>query len=788
MSRPLMWVGVAYTLGVIWAAGDQKLFYGTAGIVLFVWITGRIRQPWKEKRLFWLLPVFFVSGFVIFDHAMTDVKDASMENQFIHTRGMICQSEAKEKTLAVTLLDADINGRKKKLLLYMEKDAPVAVGDDIEVRGILEKPERASNPGQFDGASYYRSKGIAYIMRPDGYTIVGKGNSYPALLDKIKKFWCGRYQSFLNEEDAGVVRAVLTGDKAEMDEKTEQLYIQAGIVHVLAISGLHISIIGMSVYTLLKRLGVGLKGSACLSGFIVLSYGVMTGFGPSTERAVIMFLVRMGAVYLGCTYDFLSALSFSALILFVSRPLSILQTGVWFSFAAVLSIGVLWPAIEKCIPWQYAKTRNYKIEHLKKSMGVKTTIREWIERMIRYIGPSAAVTIGTLPLTAFCYGAVPLVGFFMNLLVLPLMNLFVPMALGAGGVSLLSISMAGFCGGTLHFILQINRFLCEKMLIMPFSVWRTGVPPSAWLLIDYGLMIGFALMALPEHKWFKHTDIGKILIKKSWLLMLAGLFILIPIRKMYPMVAFIDVGQGDGIFMRTANGTTWLIDGGSSDVQNVGKYRIIPFMNYYGEKSIDYACVSHGDQDHISGVRELLLEKKIRHLVLTAVSETDETVRELADLAVSNGAQVIYINEDTRWESGGWQFWCLYPGREAKEKSENDQSMVLRVNAFGTTFLFTGDISSEVENVLDKDGISDVDVLKTAHHGSGYSSSEEFLKASKAKMAVISCGRKNRYGHPAPETLERMQKADMQVYITMKTGAVIMPCKKGKFLLQTWLK
>ena len=131
-------------------------------------------------------------------------------------------------------------------------------------------------------------------------------------------------------------------------------------MHVLAISGLHISIIGMSVYTLLKRLGVGLKGSACLSGFIVLSYGVMTGFGPSTERAVIMFLVRMGAVYLGCTYDFLSALSFSALILFVSRPLSILQTGVWFSFAAVLSIGVLWPAIEKCIPWQCAKTRNYR--------------------------------------------------------------------------------------------------------------------------------------------------------------------------------------------------------------------------------------------------------------------------------------------------------------------------------------------------------------------------------------------------------------------------------------------
>ncbi len=131
------------------------------------------------------------------------------------------------------------------------------------------------------------------------------------MLDKIKKFWCGRYQSFLNEEDAGVVRAVLTGDKAEMDEKTEQAVYTGGHCARAGNFGATYFIIGMSVYTLLKRLGGGLKGQCVPFGVYCASViGVMTGFGPSTERAVIMFLVRMGAVYLGCTYDFLSALKF----------------------------------------------------------------------------------------------------------------------------------------------------------------------------------------------------------------------------------------------------------------------------------------------------------------------------------------------------------------------------------------------------------------------------------------------------------------------------------------------
>ena len=253
-------------------------------------------------------------------------------------------------------------------------------------------------------------------------------------------------------------------------------------------------------------------------------------------------------------------------------------------------------------------------------------------------------------------------------------------------------------------------------------------------------------------------------------------------------VHFIDVGQGDGIFLRTTNGTTWLVDGGSSNVNEVGKYRILPFLNYYGEEDVDYACITHSDADHISGIRELLLAKKIRHLVMTEISKTDETSRELAALATENGADVIYVSQDSCWESGDWNFECLYPGKEVKTGNINDQSMVLQIKAGETAFLLTGDLTGEVENEVDPGKLKGTDVLKVAHHGSKYSSSEVFLKNVDAKLAVISCGKGNRYGHPAPETLERLSAAHMQIVITMDAGAVIMPYKKGRFLLKTWLK
>lgn len=449
------------------------------------------------------------------------------------------------------------------------------------------------------------------------------------------------------------------------------------------------------------------------------------------------------------------------------------QAGVQFSFAAVLSIGVLWPAIRRAVIGEQSCETGKKRE--KKAYDRA--------RLAEYIGPSAAVTIGTLPLAAFYYGEIPLVSFFLNLVVLPMMELLVPVGLVMGMAGFVLPPVSGFLGGSIHFMLTFNNSLCELASKIPMAVWRTGVPPLVLVVLYYMILTVFIVLELSTGGMSSEPG------KKLMMLLLSCSLILVPFRRMIPLAAFMDVGQGDCIFVRTTSGTTWLVDGGSSDVRNAGQYRIIPFLKYYGEDSVDYACVTHGDEDHLSGIRELLSENLIGHLVLTRVSAKDPVCMELAEMAAENGVDIIYIEAGDRWESGDWEFECIYPdSTETFNEDKNDASMVLKLRAGEKTFLLTGDISERAEAKLDGQKLEDIDVLKVAHHGSGRSSSGEFLEKTGAEMAIISCGANNRYGHPAPETIERLEEAGMDIWVTMEKGAVLMVYYNGNFEIRSYLK
>ena len=782
MQRPLVWVGVAYMSGGLWAILGQPLYTGLMAAALMMMIAGRCRRQFLRSWPIYILPVFFLSSFVSFSRAMeypceNMLSDGTAEVRFY---GTAASCEEKENSVAVVIKSAvirtlDFNSEEESkagLLIYVDKgDEVPQLGDVICGTGQMEKPESASNPGQFDAAAYYHARGIDYILWPEQISIVSESFSYQTLLQQFRERWNGIYRQYLPEKDAGVLGAVLLGDKTLLDEEIQDLYQKVGIVHILAISGLHISMIGMGIFELLRRLGAGFRLSSCTAAFLVLSYGVMTGYGPSTERAVIMFLVKMGAVYLGRSYDMLSAVSLSALIIFIRQPLMMTQAGVQFSFAAVLSIGVLWPAVRRVFIGEKSFNRTEKGEK-KGDYGL---------RLAEYMGTSAAVTIGTLPLTACYYGEIPLVSFFLNLAVLPMMELLVPVGLIMGMAGFIFPSASAFLGGSIHFMLAFNNRLCELASQIPMAVWRTGVPPLALVVLYYMIFIIFIALELfmggrtPGYR------------KKLRLLLLSCCLILIPFRRMLPMTAFLDVGQGDCIFVRTDSGTTWLVDGGSSDVMDVGQYRIIPFLNYYGEAGVDYACVTHGDEDHLSGIREMLSENLIGHLVLTRVSASDPTCMELAAMASENGADIIYIEAGDCWISGGWEFECIYPdSQENLSDDKNDSSMVLTLQVGDRNFLLTGDISEKAEAALDGEKLKHTDVLKVAHHGSGSSSSAEFLEKTGAKLAIISCGENNRYGHPAKETIERLEEAGMDIRITMEEGAVLMVYRYGKFEIRSY--
>ena len=251
--------------------------------------------------------------------------------------------------------------------------------------------------------------------------------------------------------------------------------------------------------------------------------------------------------------------------------------------------------------------------------------------------------------------------------------------------------------------------------------------------------------------------------------------------KGHAQITMLDVGQGDGIYVQGPNGGTYFIDGGSSDVEQLGKYRIEPYLKSQGVGKLDYVFISHGDADHYSGIEEMLARQsvgvQINTLVLPCNFRQDEVLIDLAKLAQSVGTKVITMKEGDKLREGDLTISCLQPALE-ESLSGNAGSMVLEIFYHQFDMLCTGDVEAEGEELLiQKRKGKDYDVLKVAHHGSKNSTSEEFLECIHADLALISAGKDNRYGHPHEETINRLQNAGCRIYETEKMGAITLKIK-----------
>ena len=239
-------------------------------------------------------------------------------------------------------------------------------------------------------------------------------------------------------------------------------------------------------------------------------------------------------------------------------------------------------------------------------------------------------------------------------------------------------------------------------------------------------------------------------------------------------ITMLDVGQGDGIFLKSPGGTTFLVDGGSSSISSVGTYRILPFLKSKGYRKIDYVLISHMDKDHISGIMEITeVGTGIGTAVLPWVREKDDAYKNMEQILKDAGTEILYMGAGDRLASETMEVTCLWPEKGLPWEDRNELSMVVMAEYGDFQMLFTGDIGSRAEAALVKNGVlEDVEVLKTAHHGSRYSSSEAFLKAIKPEVSLISCSAANRYGHPGAETLERLDDVGSRIFITKDSGAI----------------
>ena len=648
--------------------------------------------------------------------------------------------------------------------IFLKKEEELKPGMKIFVKGILKEVEGPTNPGGFDSSRYYACRHIYYFMKKA--VLLKKTSTYSgyhqAMLMVREK--CRQILENTAGKDAPVFEAIVLGEKTGLDPEIRMRYQLAGIVHILAISGLHISILGMGLYKLIKRVGFGIWPAGIFSLAVMLQYGMMTGGSVSTLRAVTMFLIAMGARITGRIYDMPSAVSVTAMMILAESPAYLLDSGFLLSFGCVLGICV---ASERICALAGAKRKGTKV-----------------------FCESVALWLVTLPVMLKFFGEASLAGLVLNLAVLPSVGVVL-----AGGVAAMILGFVSIpTGRVVIFPARVLLFLYERLCeLAGRSRWCTwiGGEPEIWqITIYYAILVAVLLIG----QYIKESDQTKIS-RKQHILRISGIVLLIlsiltlgkqsfryPFKTQTLQITCLDVGQGDGILIRTPDNKHYLIDGGSSSQSELGRYCLLPALKSMGISCLDGIFISHTDKDHLSGVQELLeyMEKglttiRAAYLVLPGWTEPPEAWTDLASAAQKAGIKTVTGNAGNIIRSGAAAFEILWPESTARGKDVNEEAMVMELTYGDFRMLFTGDIGADTEKKLLSAGcLNDIECLKVGHHGSGYSSSEEFLKKVKPELSIISCSSTNTYGHPSPETVKRLKDCGSQIEYTMKNGAIIL--------------
>lgn len=709
--------------------------------------------------------------------------------------GTVYRIEEKENVTAVFLRDSVLSVAHKqfsesKLMVYVrpkqqEKNNSIKIGNQVKVSGEASSFERARNPGNFDRRSYYLRQGIRILVWAEHTSVLSsRPDRIRQFLSDVREGWKEILTEHLGDYYGGIMSAILLGDKSGLDPEMKKLYQKNGIGHLLAISGLHMSFIGMGIYSLLRKSGLGFIPAGLAGGSILIFYTVMIGAGVSSLRALIMFLVKIGADLTGRDYDLLTSLALSAAVLCGQQPLYVTDAGFLLSFGAILGIALIGPmfaAMLGCDKKEGDDGERAKKKKPGSRRRPKAILVVFLRKLSAGLASSLAVNVLLLGPVLYFYFEIPSWSVFLNLVVIPIM----PLAMGAGIAGSALTLLSDVAGGAVlklsQGVLWFYDMLCGMAVELPGSRIVTGKPSVKWLIIYYGVLLGMCILFY----FLRHKNKFLLPVPGGCILIFA-VIMTVMCRAGYRnedgvQVTVLDVGQGDAIHIRGAE-RNYLIDGGSSDVSSPGIYRIEPYLLAGGVDTLDYVFVTHGDEDHINGIQELLegqrLGVRIRNLVLPAEEYWDEKLTELAGTAAENGTRVAVIKAGDIIKEQGEQglnitLTCLGPGEGLGFEPGNEASLVMELTCGEFGMLLAGDVEGEGEKTLiSGDRIGQYDILKAAHHGSKNSSMHQFLDIVQPSVALISAGRDNRYGHPHKETLERFAGIGTRVYSTQENGAI----------------
>lgn len=858
-KRPITLLACMFLTGILWKWTGLILSLGI-GLLLYFYAT-----PWKERGIRFAVLVAGMPVMLLLGALCVEKRDAFRsvylsvleEGQSVRLAGKINRVEEKTNCFYYYLTDCSVEQSDhlmpcNDVLAYVSSD-DYSVGQILILQGTISLFDEATNEGQFDSRAFYRSQKIDFGVWVDSVERVeGKSDRFRVWLSRVRVelgIPLSRYA-----DDDGVLSAMLLGDKTSLDSEIRSLYQKSGIAHVLAISGLHISLLGMALYRLLRhRCGLTYLWAGIVAASFLVAYTLMTGNAVSARRATGMLIVYLVADLLGRSYDMLSALSLIVILLLWENPFLVTNSGFQFSVAAVVGIGVgqgvLVPRVGS---WKVVYGRRKKQNDVVRCDAEKCdaerirmqNLVDWMKRRMDKCLPGMMISLSiqffTLPLVAYYYYEIPVYAILLNIPVLAL----IPYVLGlavfgslTGQIAFLqplSFALCRVCGWVLHGY----RWLCDASLLLPGARMITGKPSEVRVVVYYGLLGVFYYVLWcgmrrdrvnqekgkiyrGVEKSVPYVEQGAVVSQADWegrmlsvsreririgLGFWIGIIILLAALLVHGNQGFelniLDVGQGDAIYLCASDGTNFMIDGGSTDVKNVGTYRILPFLKAKAIRKVDYWFVSHTDEDHISGLVEVMESGyAVGTLVLAEAQKEDEKAHRLAELAQKNGIRVCYmkagdvlgtrkedvVNERNRAET--FRIECLYPTNDNDSEDVNDRCLVLYYEDENFSAFFGGDISSEVEEQLvSASKCRQTDVLKASHHGSKYSNSDVLLHALHPRLTIASAGKKNRYGHPSPEAIARVGESGSAFYSTIDYGRIRVRFVDGELVAEPYRK
>lgn len=865
LSRPLFFLALFALLGELILTPEIPFSYRFLFLFFLLFLSLFLFRK-KKNRLFFcslLCLTLFMLNFYSVNHRYRTERESIgyiLPLQAV-LRGKVMYVEEQEKKwkllLSACIVDTALEKKNsslkneekyqrrndlhfQKLILYLPKEStgegsmPLPLpGQICSVKGHFLELSPATNEGEFSLSSYYKGEGISGVFQAKTIELVrGESSPFAKELFTLKQSLGNRIDALFPEETAGFLKSLFLGERSGITLSEKSLYQSAGISHILAISGLHLSLLGGFFYRLLRKTKLSSLLSSLITSFFLFSYFLFTGSSHSAFRALFMLFLRFVAIQLGKGKDLLSQLSFALLFLLWLNPLSLYSIGMQCSFFTLFVFFLLeerpGKAVRKKKEKALSKICKKHALGFSKHPSLLLKFPAYLSKLIpcllstlpHRLQGSFLFYLALLPLFSLTQFSFPLYAPLLNLLLLPLLPFF--FLLGAVSIFLsylpeqdfLLLRLFSFSSRfLLNLLFQIFHLFMEKSLALPFSQILLGKMQA--LSVMFYFLFLYLLFFFPKAKSLS------LLLSLGFLLSLP-LYLPKPPKELE--IAALDVGQGDGFVLRKG-ALVFTIDNGSTSKNLFPEQIFFPYCKAKRIQHIDYALLTHCDRDHISGI-QALLEKNpsisLSHLILPASALQDHRYDLLKRLAYNHGADISY------WQKGdelvfseqgiclptkvnamaenstmaenhattkkewsgtkGHQLYirCFYPNDSSHIEEANAHSIGCLLTYGHFRMLFTGDMPKEAEEALlencrEAEVSPVVDVLKLAHHGSKTSSCPSFLSETQAKFALFSYGKKNRYGHPHKNTVENCQKYRLFPLETAKLGEILIKTNGEQF-------